>query len=59
MHHTQMPSFGASFKKFYILNTLSTLPPPPCSLAANISHVTLTAIDEFKNKSIRNQAKGT
>lgn len=34
---------------------------PPCSppgLAASISHVTLTAIDEFKNKPFRYQVKG-
>lgn len=58
MCHIQMPSFSASLENAIFLNTLSTCLPPPCSLAASISRVTLTATDEFKNKPFRNQVRG-
>lgn len=58
MCHIPMPSFPASLENAIFLNTFSTCLPPPCSLAASISRVTLTAKDEFKNKPFRNQPKG-
>lgn len=48
MCHIQMPSFPASLENAIFFYTLSTCLPPPCSLAASISHVTLTAKNEFK-----------
>lgn len=57
MCHIQMPSFSASLENAIFLYTFH-MPPPSCSLAASISHVTLTAKDEFKNKPFRNQVNG-
>lgn len=58
MCHINVPSFAASLYKTILTPfPLSTCLPPTCCLAANISHVTLTAKQEFKYKPLENEIK--